>query len=174
MSFFAECPSDLLSVGDLPSVFSPALGKEALCRVLNIWHSANIIFKSNFEPLNKFKWRSFDLQSCITSEDLWLLYKFFIFEKVKVNLFTKSIALWYSFKTIYETYNICEQYYYHYVQWEKNQNKSWWSSEVEQLCSWIFFNLKSSSQRKVCLNFWNFKFKFRKQHWMEKVSKWKL
>jgi len=79
-----------------------------VCRVPNIWHSENIIFKFNFEPLKKFKWRSFHLQSCVTSQDLQILYNFFYFLiKVTVNLFTKSIALWYSFKIyIWDLYDL--------------------------------------------------------------------
>ena len=36
-------------------------------------------FKYNFEPLNKFKWKKFHLQSCVTSQDQQCLYKSFIF-----------------------------------------------------------------------------------------------
>jgi len=36
-------------------------------------------FKSNFETLNKFKSKSFELQSCITSQDLQYLFWLFLY-----------------------------------------------------------------------------------------------
>jgi hypothetical protein len=40
-----------------------------------------------------------------------------------------------------EIYNICEQYYYHYIRWTNNQNKSCRSWKVIELCSWQLFYL---------------------------------
>ena len=51
-------------------VFFFILGKDPLCRVQKKETLGKEKFKSKFEALNKFKSKSFELQSCITSQDL--------------------------------------------------------------------------------------------------------
>ena len=66
-------------------------GKIRLCRVFFsgtrqkgflpcafFWPSANQFFEAIFEALNEFKWKTFQLQSCITSQDLQSLYWSFL------------------------------------------------------------------------------------------------
>jgi hypothetical protein len=55
-TLFAECFFYTRQRPSLPSAKKETLGKEN--------------FKSKFEALNKFKSKSFELQSCITSQDL--------------------------------------------------------------------------------------------------------
>jgi len=55
-TIFAECFFDTRQRPSLPSAKKETLGKEN--------------FKSKFEALSKFKSKSFELQSCITSQDL--------------------------------------------------------------------------------------------------------
>ena len=62
----------------LPSAFFLALGKEAFCRVHFFLPSANQFFELIFEALNEFKWKTFQLQSCITSQDLQSLFCSFL------------------------------------------------------------------------------------------------
>ena len=58
-----------------------ALSKEVFCRVHFCWPSANYFFKAIFEARNEFKWKTFQLQSCITSQDLQSLFgHFFIWQ----------------------------------------------------------------------------------------------
>ena len=78
-SRFAEClfPSTRQRC-ILPSAFVLALGKEAFCRVHFFWPSANQFFKAIFEALNEFKWKTFQLQSCITFQDLQSLFCLFV------------------------------------------------------------------------------------------------
>jgi hypothetical protein len=73
-------------------------------------------------------------------------------------LFTKHISLIQFHETIWEVYKICEECYYHYIEWANDQNKSCTYWEVMKLCSWKFLNLNYFCQRKVCLNFWNLNF----------------
>jgi hypothetical protein len=54
-------------------------------------------------------------------------------------------------------YKICEECYYHYTGWPNDQNKSFSSSKVIELCSWTIFNLNYFCQDKVHLDFWNVK-----------------
>ena len=76
---FAECLfSGTRQRCILPSVFVLALGKEAFCHVHFFWPSANQFFKAIFEALNEFKWKTFQLQSCITSQDLQSLFWSFL------------------------------------------------------------------------------------------------
>ena len=91
--YFAECYfSGTRQNASLPSAFFLALGKEIFCRVPLFWHSAKrhfavciffcprqiIFFKAIFEALNEFKWKTFQLQSCITSQDLQSLFWSFL------------------------------------------------------------------------------------------------
>jgi hypothetical protein len=55
--------------------------------------------------------------------------------------------------------------------WLNNQNKSYRSWEVIQLCSWQLFHLNSFCQGKLRLNFSNLKFEFFKRPRMEKQPK---
>ena len=43
------------------------------------------------------------------------------------------------------------------LKWRNYQNKSCRSQKVMKLCSWQLFDLKSSCQEKLCLNFQKFK-----------------
>jgi hypothetical protein len=58
--------------------------------------------------------------------------------------------------------------------WSNNQNKLCRSWEVIECCSWQRFDLKSSCQRKLCMNFKNLKLEFSKWPQIEKPPKWKL
>jgi len=71
-TLFADCFFDTRQRSSLPSV-KKTLGKKN--------------FKSKFEALNKFKSKSFELQSCITSQDLqYLFLAISSFDNVKINL----------------------------------------------------------------------------------------
>jgi hypothetical protein len=48
--------------------------RQPFCRVFFVLHSANKNYKAYFETLNDFKLKNVQLQSCITSQDLQLLY----------------------------------------------------------------------------------------------------
>jgi hypothetical protein len=60
------------------------------------------------------------------------------------------------------------------IKWPNNHNKLCRSWEVIKLYSWQFFDLKSSWQRKLCLDFKILNFKFSKWPQMEKPSILKL
>ena len=60
------------------------------------------------------------------------------------------------YETIREICKICEQYYYHFIGWRNDQNKSCRSQKVMKHCSSQLFNFKSSCQEKLYLNFQKF------------------
>ena len=75
---FAECLfSGTRQRGILPSAIFWHSAKYVFAECL-FFSSANYFFKTIFEALNEFKWKTFQLQSCITSQDLQSLFWSFL------------------------------------------------------------------------------------------------
>jgi len=84
--------------------------------------------------------------------ELMKVYNFyfdhFLFNKMVVYIVHKSINLSHSLWNYKRDMSIYEQFYYHFVGWSNDQNKSYRSWWVQQLlCSW----LKSFTVSKCCL-----------------------
>ena len=81
---FAECQKNTLGKQKhtakyvFAECFFLALGKEVFSRVYFFLPWANQFFEAIFEALNEFKWKTFQLQSCITSQDLQSLFWSFL------------------------------------------------------------------------------------------------